>query len=600
MPRAHEAIARAVLDSPAFAAGLEAIAGKAGMAPDAARRHAEAALLELVCDHTAVSGFLLDRAVGGLYRRAWTYDVDWTALERLRRDHPDTSMVFLPSHRSYADAFVLMRALLSRRLPPTYIVGGDNLKFFPLGAIGKRSGIIFIRRSFKDDDIYKLALRRYMHHLIVSGANLEWYMEGGRSRTGKLRPPQYGLLRYLVDALQEAPGRDVLLVPVSITYDQLQEVGAMAAEEAGGTKVKEGLGWLANYVRRQGDRVGQAHVRFGEPLSLRDTQAPGDAGAARWTLDKVAFEVFHRINRATPVNATALVTLGLLGVETRSLALREVHAVLQPLLDYAEARGLPTAALEGLRRPEGVEEVLAALVRSGIVGRSGTGPDAVFHIEPGQHGVAAYYRNSAIHWFVTRAILELGVMVATRAGDGDALARGLGAARAWRDLLKFEFFFSEKAEFEEEIAAEARLLHPGISMMVSGRALPPSVLEGSTFLVAHRILTPFLEAYRVLAERLAALPPDKAVDRKVLLAECLSAFRESAQQGQLRHPESASREILANGLALAANRGLLGPGDAGLQERRQALAAELAEAVGALGAIGELDARLRLGIPAPR
>lgn len=593
MPRTRKAIARAILDSPAFQAGLAEISDKTGLSRAEARDKAMRDLLEMVCVQVPAFDFILDRGLGSLYTRAWSFDVDWESIDRLRRDHPGTSMVFLPAHRSYADAFVLMRALLSHRVPPAYIVGGDNLKFFPLSTLGKRAGIIFMRRSFRDDEIYKLALRRYMHHLIESGANLEWYMEGGRSRTGKLRPPQYGLLRYLVDALQDAPGRDVLLVPVSLTYDRLQEVAAMAAEEAGAAKAKEGIGWLTAYVRGQGEKQGEAHLRFGEPLSLRQALAASTDGASRRALDKIAFEVFHRINRATPVTASALVTLALLGVEGQALDLSGTHRVLQPILDYAVARRLPTASLDGLRRPEGIEAVLETLVGAGTVQRSGAGPEAVYRITPGQHGVAAYYRNSAIHWFVNRAILELGIMVAIRAGEGDALARGLGAARAWRDLLKFEFFFSDKGVFEEEIATEARLIDPDIGQLVSGRALPASVIERPDFLVAHRILAPFIDAYRVVAERLATLSTETAVDQKALRRDCLTAIQQYAGHRPLPHPEAASRDLIANGIALAASRDLMGPGDAALRERRQRFAAELAEAAGALAAIGALDARLR-------
>ncbi|MCA0303128.1 MAG: 1-acyl-sn-glycerol-3-phosphate acyltransferase [Proteobacteria bacterium] len=585
MARTRASIARVLLDSAPMRAGLAEICGRTGLSPAEARRRARAALLEMVCVQAPAFRFLLDRAVGGLHTRAWSFDVDWPALDRLRATHPDASLVFLPTHRSYADAFVLMRVLVAGRMPPAYVLGGDNLRFFPLGTIGRRAGVIFIRRSFKDDEIYKLALRRYMHHLVASGAHLEWYMEGGRSRTGKLRAPHYGLLHYLVEAQREAAGRDVLLVPVSITYEQLQDIGAMAAEEAGAAKPREGFGWLANYLRDQGRRLGRAYVRFGAPLSL---------GESSGSLDKVAFEVFQRINRVTPVTGPALVTLALLGVDDRALGLRDLHAFLQPLLDYAARRGLPTGALDGLREPAGLAQVLDGLVAAGIVRRAGE----TLRIAPGQDAVAAYYRNSAIHWFVNRAILELGIMVASRAGEGegeaegagDALARGMATARAWRDLLKFEFFFSERRAFDEEIAGEARLLEPDIGLLASGRTLPRFLLESAPFLVAHRILPAFLEAYGLVADRLAGQPVDAPVEEKPFLAGCLEAGRRLVAEKRLRSPEAASRELLANGFALAANRGLLGPGDEALAVQRRRFAAEIAEALAALADIAALDA----------
>jgi glycerol-3-phosphate O-acyltransferase len=114
----------------------------------------------------------------------------------------------------------VLRSVLARHgWPPNRVLGGNNLSFWPLGTIARRSGIVFIRRSFKDAPVYKAMLREYLAYLLSRRFNVEWYIEGGRTRTGKLRPPRYGLLRYVVDALASGAVRDVVLVPVSIVYD---------------------------------------------------------------------------------------------------------------------------------------------------------------------------------------------------------------------------------------------------------------------------------------------------------------------------------------------------------------------------------------------
>ena len=163
------------------------------------------------------------------------------------------------------------------------MLGGINVAFWPIGPVARRSGYVFIRRSFKDDEVYKLALREYMAYLMRKRFNLEWYIEGGRSRTGKLRPPRYGLLAYLVEAFRSGGVEDVQLVPVSIVYDQLYEVGAMAAEERGAQKTAESLSWFVGYARAQGRRLGKVRVSIGEPLSLRDgaRRGVGDRHRAR-------------------------------------------------------------------------------------------------------------------------------------------------------------------------------------------------------------------------------------------------------------------------------------------------------------------------------
>ena len=593
--RTRKAVARAVATSAPVVGELPAAAAKAGVVLAEAQRRLQAALEEMVTVHAPFSSFLLNRVLVPLQTRAWELDVDADEMRRLRALGERHSLVFLPTHRSYADTYVVMKLLRAAGMPPNHVLGGDNLRFFPLGTIARRAGGILIRRSFRDDEIYKFALRAYFRFLVDHGSNLEWYMEGGRSRTGKLRPPRYGLLSYLVRAL-EGSDREIVLVPLAITYDQLQEVAAMAAEEAGGSKPKEGLGWLARYIRDQGRRQGMAHVRIGEPFALRQALAPDQDGGVRWTLPKIAFEVFQRLNRVTPVTAPALVTLALLGVHDHALTLEDVRATVRPLLDYAGQRHLPTVALADLRKDQGVQMVLDSLVASGVVGRQDGGIESVYFIVPGQHGVAAFYRNSAIHWFVNRAILELGIMVAEQQGDGGALDRGFEAALSWRDLLKFEFFFAEKPLFREEMLAEARLIDPDGSGLVPGPTVSPAVLEKAPFLIAHRVLPAFLEAYFIVAERLAALSGDTPFDRRTFLAHCTAVGQQYLLQKRLHHAECVSNELFANALSLAENRGLLAPADSPERTRlRQAFAAEMAAAVSALEAIGTLDHRLRHG-----
>lgn len=369
----------------------------------------------------------------------------------------------------------------------------------------------------------------------------------------------------------------------------------MAAEEAGTTKAKEGIRWLMDYAKTQKEWIGKSYIRFGEPLSLRGALVDTDPqkSSGRWALDKVAFEVFQRINRITPVTAPALVTLALLGAHDRAMTLDEVHDVIVPLLDYASQRGLPTTAVSGLREREGVESVLRDLVRTDVINRYDRGLVPVYKIEPGKHSVAAFYRNSAIHWFVNRAIVELGVMDVSRDAKPDSLERGWEAAYALRDLLKFEFFFSDKETFREEIKAEALLIDPQFVDHLASTDQRGSILRKAPFLIAHRVLPAFLEAYYVVADRLAAQRTDAALDQSAFLNECVAVGKQYVLQGKLRNPECVSKELFINALSLAGNRNLLAPGSPDLAERRRAYAAEMAAAVAAVASIERFGHNMR-------
>jgi glycerol-3-phosphate O-acyltransferase len=523
--------------------------------------------------------------------RAYTIDIDRPGLERLRELNREYPLVFLPSHRSYLDPVVLRSAMHEQGFPPNHVLGGINVGFWPIGPVARRSGYVFIRRSFKDNEVYKLALRQYLAYLLSKRFNLEWYIEGGRSRTGKLRPPRYGLLAYLIEAFRDGGTDDALLVPVSIVYDLLYEVGAMAAEERGAKKTAEGIGWLVGYARAQGKRRGTVYVRVGEPLSLREALAEESAHGARRRneVEKVAFEVCHRIGRATPVTPTSLVTLALLGVEDRALTLAEVRAVLDPLLDYVERRDLPTAGGDlDLRTDDGLNLTLEALTKSGVVRQFADGLEPVYGIRPERHLEAAFYRNAAVHFFINRAITEL---ILARAAEGPSPRlrdEAWEQALRLRDLLKFDFFFASKQVFSEEIRAELAMLDPDWEQRPTEPESARELLAGAHPHLAHAVLRPFLEAYEIVAERLAAKDPEQPIDDKAFLAECVGVARQYVLQKRLRSPESISRELFGSAMRLAANRDLLQPGGTDLSQRRRAFAEEVRAEVRRVAVVREL------------
>jgi glycerol-3-phosphate O-acyltransferase len=604
-------VAEAIEDSPDYRAQVARLAVRLGLAEQEVRERAEADLDGLVASMSPIAVDLLSSTLRPLHAHAWDVQADTAGLDRLRELNRAYALVFLPSHRSYADPLLLADVLAEHDFPRNHVLGGDNLRFWPIGPLAKRAGIVFIRRSFGDDEIYKLALREYLGFLLAKRFNLEWYMEGGRSRTGKLRPPRYGLLAYVAEAIARGRAEDACLVPVAITYDQLREVSAMAAEQAGGAKKAEGLGWLAGYARGQLARIGTVHVRFAEPLLLRAALPPGGPDgdstslgpaappktsldpaappktslgpaappkdAWRLALQKVAFEVAVRINRVTPVTATALVTLALLGVRDRALTLGQVRGVLEPLRDYLTERELPHSR-EILDTGAGVQRVLGALSQQNVVTVYAGGEEPVYAIERGQHLVAAFYRNSAIHHFLDRAVAEL-VLLSPPADRWDEAMR-------LRDQLKFEFFFPDKTAYRAVLQAELDRLDPHWETVADGRA----VLKRSELLVANRVLRSFLDAQLVVAERLAAHPPHQPVAEPEFLDECRGVGQQMLLQGRLHGPESLSRELFASAVKLAGNLDLLGPGGDDLTQRRRAFASRLHDDVARLIVIDEIDA----------
>jgi glycerol-3-phosphate O-acyltransferase len=573
-----------LMASAGFRGRLAALAGELGRPEPEVAAEAAGYLQEMVASHSRLAIDAWEQ-FGRWLHRAYSVEVDEAAATRLSALSRNYPLAFLPSHRSYLDPMVLRTALYRHGLAPNHVLGGLNVSFWPIGPVARRSGVVFIRRSVRGEPVYKLVLREYICYLVRKRFNVEWYIEGGRTRTGKLRPPRYGVLNYLVSAFADGGIPDVMLIPTSIVYDQLYEVGAMAAEEHGAAKTPESFGWLVGYARAQGRGFGKVRVSFGEPLSLREAL---DAAAGEHAVERVAFEVCHRINQATPITATALVALALLGVEDRALTLEEVRVTLAPLLHYVGARALPVTGDLDLESSEGVRQALVGLCRHGVATRYSGGTEPVWSIGSERHLEAAFYRNSVLHFLVDRAIAELVLCGVDETPSLDPVGDGWAAGLAIRDLLKFEFFFARRREFEASLRAELELLKPAWEAEIVRPGAAWEALVNAPIHIAPRVLAPFLEAYLVVAERLEARDPRAPVDEKEFLAECLGVAHQQRLQRRLQSTESISRELFATGLRLARNRDLVDPGRAELAAARERFATELRTLTARIGRIREL------------
>lgn len=576
-----------ITDSVTFRQSAGSVAERLGIGLNDMVRRAEESLSEMVAVQSPIAAELFRSLMSHMHSRAWNVEVDQENLEKIRQIGENGSLVFLPSHRSYADSLVLAEVLQQKRFPRNHVLGGKNLSFWPMGAIGRRAGVVFIRRSFGDDLVYKFSLRQYLGLLLSKELNMEWYIEGGRTRTGKLRHPKYGLLRYLVDALDAHPDRDAYLAPVSMVYDQMPEVGALVAEQHGLGKHREGLLWLARYIKQHRQMAGTVRVSFGEPFSLR--AALEEAGPEGPTLEKVAFRVCAAINAVTPYTTTSIVTCALLSGRRRAQTFGEIQSLVTTLLDYFHTRGIAGPAAE-LSSTKGLQRVLDQLQNVGVVNCYTDGADPVWAIAEGHYHAAAFYRNGALHHLVYRAIIEMAIfkVIDEPSSSTMPLKRGYDEALRLRNLLKFEFFFSPKPEFRRELAAELELITPnwrdgGVTIEDAAK-----LFQSLRPLVAPLVLRPFLEAQFVLADRLVARPVHAGQDTDGLVAECLAFGRQLLLQGKLTEPDSVSRELYATALKLADNRKLFADSADTLSKRRAYLA-EVAEYLEHLDAIAEFQ-----------
>jgi glycerol-3-phosphate O-acyltransferase len=566
-----------ILASARFRAGLEKIQG-------ATVEEAGKMLDELATGWSRVSVDLVG-VLGRALSRGFDPDIDYDAFQvaTMRAGLEAHPAVLLFSHRSYIDGAVVPVAMQENRLPPVHVFAGINLSFGLMGPLLRRSGTIFIRRNIGGNPLYKYVLREYVGYIVEKRFNLSWSIEGTRSRTGKMLPPKLGLLAYVADAYLDGRSEDILLQPVSISFDQLHETAEYAAYARGGEKTPEGIVWLYNFIKAQGERnYGKIYVRFPEAVSMRQYlgtphgSLTQDADAKRLALQKMSFEVAWRILRATPVTATGLVCALLLTTRGAALTLGQLHHTLQDSLDYLERKHTPvsTSALR-LRTRDGVRAAVDTLSNGHPITRVDSGREPVWLIAAEHEHAAAFYRNSVIHAFLETSIVELALAHARHA-DGDRMEAFWSQAMRLRDLLKFDFYFADSAAFRENIAEEMAWHDNWEAHVAAGGDEIDALLFAKRPLMSDAMLRVFFEAYEIVADVVRDAPPD--VGQKELTELALGVGRQYVAQTRVRSSESVSTLLFATAYQVVVDQDLIAPAD-DLAARRISFRRELRDII---------------------
>jgi glycerol-3-phosphate O-acyltransferase len=563
-----------ILASARFRAGLEKV-------PGATVEEAGEILDEMVTGWSRLSVDLLPAFYRRIIERGFEPQIDYDQeqVEALRRALENHPAVLLFSHRSNLDGVALGVALQDNKLPRAHIFGGINMAFGFMGPLLRRSGVIFIRRNIGDDPLYKYVLKEYVGYVAEKRFNLMWSIEGTRSRTGKMLPPKLGLMSYVADAYLDGRSDDILLQPVSISFDQLHETAEYAAYARGAEKKPEGFGWMVDFIKAQGERhYGKIYVRFPEAVSMRQylglphgpiTQDPA---AKRLALQKMAIEVAWRIQRETPINASALVSALLLATRGVALTLSQVHHTLQDSLDYLERKKTPvTNSALSLRTPDGVRAALDALSNGHPITRVDGGWEPVWRIAPEHEHEAAFYRNSVIHAFLETSIVELALAHAAHA-DGDRLEAFWAQAMRLRDLLKFDFYFADSAAFRDHIAEEMTWHEDWESHVAAGGDEIDALLLEKRPLVSWAMLRVFFEAYEIVADVLRVAPGK--ISEKELTKLAMRVGGQYVAQGRVRSSEPVSTLLFATARQVADDQHLL-ESTPDLDDRREAFRTEL-------------------------
>jgi len=475
-----------------------------------------------------------------------------TRLRQTMREHP-TLLLF--THKTYIDGVTATDLAYQNDLPLIHLFGGINLDFFGLGFMLRRAGTIFIRRSFENNPVYKLVLRYYVSYLLEKRFPMTWAFEGTRSRLGKLMPPRYGLLKYVMDSAHSNDIENVHIIPVVTSFDLIRDVEEYASEQTGRLKKPESLSWFIGYLRSLREPMGKVYVDFGEPVVVKEAPNPND----RLALSKMAFEVAVQANRATPLTLTSLMCLCLLGTAPRAMTEDELRAVINFLVGWARERDIRLSEDLTDQNLEGVQRVIETLVNNGLLVRYDKGSTLVYAIEPDQHPIASYYRNTIIHHFLDKAIIELSVLKAREVNDRNAAEVFWEETDRLRDLFKFEFFYPEKQQYRENLKAELQRADPDWqAKLEEGGVKLASLTNRFQPLIGHAVFLPFVEAYTIVLDILSRLEPGDVIDKKTCVETALKEGRQAYLLRRITSEASIGKILFENGFRMAAGLGLTG------------------------------------------
>jgi glycerol-3-phosphate O-acyltransferase len=468
------------------------------------------------------------------------------------KQHP---VVLVPCHRSHFDYLILSYIFHMNYLSPPHIAAGDNLSFWPLGPLFRGAGAFFIRRSFEDNELYKMVFRTYLAFLIREGYTQEFFIEGGRTRTGKILTPKLGMLSAIINAFVQGARRDLYFVPISIHYGRIPEEEAYRREVSGEAKQKESLGALLRARSILSRRYGTAYVSFAEPLSLaaalgsqrdRFQRAMGEPEVEeekRRFIQRLGFRLLREVNQAAVAGATSLSATVLLGAPRNACRIADFLTVAHALVGLMRESGVRLTASLERNQASNFRESLAWLDGGGLVERLVDSEGMVLHVPPEKRVSLDFYKNNTIHFFLLPSLL-------TRALLTEVPLPALREHVAWwLDLYRWEFPLPDRDALGAELG---RLLeyYREQGALVGDQVVPEHALVRAT----SGILENFREAYLVAARTVAG-QAEWPIAYAALTQRMQRQFRTSLLLGEVEKSEGNSVMTFGNALSRLAELG---------------------------------------------
>ncbi len=340
------------------------------------------------------------------------YDgIEVNDVDRAKRLAESCEVIYIPCHRSHIDYLLLSYVLYHNGLTPPHIAAGKNLNLPLIGPLLRRAGAFFMRRTFQGDQLYKEVFDEYLHQMFTKGYSVEYFIEGGRSRTGRTLPPRTGMLSMTVRSFQKNSGKPIAFLPVYFGYERVIESTTYMAELSGNDKKSESFFDVFKIFGSFKHAFGEVTVNFGEPVILRDfldehmdnweepdKVAPTEFSASCMTLAKT---LATRINTAVAIKATSLVALALLSTTRQSIEETHLKDQIRLLMDIARGCGPGDISITKLDIDEILDEAIDIIGLQRSTHQFGN----IISASPQQAVTLTYNANNVIHVYALPSLV---------------------------------------------------------------------------------------------------------------------------------------------------------------------------------------------------
>ncbi|HET9389757.1 MAG TPA: glycerol-3-phosphate 1-O-acyltransferase PlsB [Steroidobacteraceae bacterium] len=375
-----------------------------------ARQYAE----EIAANYSHAFIRFMEAALSRLWNRL--YDgVVFAHVETLEQAANGNEVVYVPCHRSHMDYLLLSYAIYVHGFAIPHIAAGINLNLPVVGRFLRKGGAFFIRRSFRGNALYTVVFMKYLAAIMARGHSIEYFIEGGRSRTGRLLQPKTGMLSMTVRSFLRDPARPIVFIPVYFGYERIVEGSTYIGELSGKPKEKETVFGLVRTLRRMRERFGQVHVNLGEPIRLTEllerhdpdwrTRTVEDDTRVPWigaAVDELAVTIMRRINAAAAVTPINLLAMTLLAMPRQALPkpelLRQLDLYRDLLRGFAYSDRVTVTS-------HSAAEILAYGESMNVLSREPHALGDIIRMSDESAVLATYFRNNILHLFAMPSLV---------------------------------------------------------------------------------------------------------------------------------------------------------------------------------------------------